>query len=750
MNDSPLLPSATEDRATADGPPITVALWQAIRKNWMIVVAFTVLCGVGVTFYTLGQTRIYAATAVILFDPATPQPLGDQVQNVVDLGGQYWNNQQYNRTQFWIITSRRIAETVVQELGLNHDAAFLQNVPSGQGRPMQREASVEDTARRLMSALTVEPVKESRLAEVKLMDSDPRRAQRILSALVDTYVQSNLDEITQAGNMAADWLRSQIGSLKDKLESSEMALHNYKMDKGILSVSMDDQSNMLRGEMTQIDAALTQVRTKREEVRARKIELAKVSPENPMDLPATELINSPMLSNLRASYVTALRDYEALLARGKGTNHPDVKAATAVLDTTREALMGEVKNVQGAVDHELAELDDEFVGIKRLFNEAETQALDLNLLEIEYNRLDRAKRNDEKLYSLVTERSKESDLTKMLRINNVRVVERPSMPRSPVTPNVPMNIAGGLLAGLVLGLAAAIGREQLDRSIKTPDSVERELGVPFLGLLPSMGESIVAPYGSARRKGEPANALDGPPELTVHRHPTSGVAEAARAIRTNILFMSPDRPYRTLLITSAGPSEGKTTVASCIAIAMAQAGRRVCLLDCDMRRPRLHRVFGVERDIGVTTALLDFRSVDEIAFPTEVPNLSVITTGPLPPNPAEILHSDAFSKLLAALKERFECVVLDSPPVVPVTDAAVLSTLVDGTILVVRAFHTTKDLARRAGRALRDVGGHQVGTVLNAVDLDRHEYGYRYYYYYKREGYSAETAKAEDEASPSA
>jgi len=321
-----------------------------------------------------------------------------------------------------------------------------------------------------------------------------------------------------------------------------------------------------------------------------------------------------------------------------------------------------------------------------------------------------------------------------------------------------LNIGGGFLAGLVLGLAAAIGREAMDRSIKTPDDAEREVGLSFLGLVPAVGDGgtqSTYTYTSRRkqRELERERALAGPVELTVHVQPTSGVAEAARSIRTNIFFMSPDRPYRTLLVTSAGPSEGKTTVACCIAIAMAQAGRRVVIVDCDMRRPRLHRVFGIDRDHGVTTALLDLANLSQVEHETSVPNLSVVTTGPLPPNPAEILHSESFMKMLTMLRERYDCVVIDSPPVVPVTDSAVLSTVVDGTVLVVRAFKTTKDLARRAVRSIRDVGGHLVGTVLNAVDLDRHEYGYRYYYYYKREGYSSEApagGEADRQSPPSA
>ncbi len=517
-------------------------------------------------------------------------------------------------------------------------------------------------------------------------------------------------------------------------------------------MSMNEQSNMLRGEMSTLSSALTSVRTKREEIRARRQELLKVTPEDPMNVPATELMASGMLQNLRNSFVTAEQQIEALAGLGRGENHPEVKTAIARRESTRAAFFQEIQNIRGAVDRDLAELDDQAAGLKKLFDEAESRAFDVNLLEIEYNRLARARDNNEKLYSLVMEKSKESDLTRTLVFNNLRIMERPLQPRSPVSPNVPLNMAGGLVAGLVLGLVAAIGREQLDRSVKTPHQLEQVLGLSFLGLLPAFGdtESVKPKYASRRRRSTAADVGAGNPELVVHDHPSSGIAEAARAIRTNILFMSPDRPYRTLLVTSAGPAEGKTTVACCIAITMAQAGRRTVLLDCDMRRPRLHKVFGCPKDTGITTALISEPSIENLAVPTLVPNLSVITTGPLPPNPAEIFHSEAFAQLLAKLRDRYECVVIDSPPVVPVTDAAILSAAVDGTILIVRAFHTTKDLARRAARALRDVGGHVVGTVLNAVDLDRHEYGYKYYYYYKSEGYAPEVESENDDQPPAA
>lgn len=733
------------ERASSRFSPF--AIWGAIRKHWILVVALTLACTLASSFYTLGQTKIYEAEATILFDPQPPRPLGNQVQAVVDVGGEYWNNKEYYKTQFWVIQSQRTASLVVKQLGLHKEPSFLANLPVGQARP-RPDASVDDAARVLRSRLTVEQVRDSRLAVVRLTDADARRAQRVLGAIVDTYTQNNLDDALDQMNMAADWLGSQVDTLKRDLEASEMALHDYKKDKNILSVSMDDQSNMLRGEMQQLSTALTELQVKRELLSARRNELAKITPDEPELIPATELVASAVLQQLRATFLTASAERDAILASGKGAHHPDVMALQARVDTSRGALMAEIANVRSGLEHDLGAVNSELNGLQGLFGTAKSRAFELNLLEIEYNRMKRSKENNEKLYGVVTERSKENDLTRMLRINNIRVADRPQLPRKPVTPNVPIGIATGIAAGLLLGLGAAIGREQLDRSIRMPGDVEHELGISVLGLLPVV-EGAVAGAGGSRRQKQRAREEPkpgSPPELVVHDHPTSGIAEAARAIRTNIMFMSPDRPYRVLLVTSAAPAEGKTTVACCIAVVMAQAGKRVLLLDCDMRRPRVHRIFRTTNDVGATTALLDMDRLPDVVRPTEVANLSIMTTGPLPPNPSELLHSEAFAKLLAALRDRFDSVVIDSPPVAPVTDAAVLSTKVDGTVLVVRALQTRKDLARRATRSLRDVGGHIVGAVLNAVEFERREYGYYQYYYYKRQGYAQDPAEATSEA----
>jgi capsular exopolysaccharide synthesis family protein len=711
-----------------------VVVWRMVRKHWAIALSTAAIIVVAVIFHTLGQKRIYQASATIQFDPHPPRPLGSNVEAVVELGaGSFWDVRDYYETQYKIIQSRRVSKAVVADLGLQHDAGFVLDLSPGEQPAEPFEALSEDMAATLlMSRLSVEPIKDSRLAVVRLEDANPERAQRVLNALLDTYITQNLEDARSATNSAADWLRAQVDKLKGQLESSEMALHDYKENKNILSVAFDDQSNMLRSEMQQLNEALTDVRTKREEIAARRAQLAKVAANDPNDLPASELLQSSLLQDLRRGYEDAVRDRDALKGAGKGVNHPEVLAADARVEATKSALLAEVRNIQGALDADLSIIQRQEGGLAGLFEQAKKQALELNLLEIEYNRLRRTKDNTEKLYSIVLERSKESDLAMMLRENNIRVVDRPLLPDYPIRPNVPVSVGLGVLFGLLVGGSFALALGLLDRSVKTPEDVEAELGLTCLGLLPEHEDSVLSRGRKrARRRGAPKPG--GAPELVVHEDPTSAIAEAARTIRTNLVFMSPDHPYRTLLVTSAAPSEGKTTVACYIAVAMAQAGQRVLLIDCDLRRPRIHRVFGKTSEVGVTTALVE-QNIDRSVHETIVPNLSILPAGPSAPNPAEIFHSESFKNLVKQAQERYDRVIIDSSPLMAVTDAAIVSTLVDGTVVVVRAFRTTKEVSRHAIRSLLDVGSKVAGAVLNAVNFHRHEYKYAYYYY-KREGY---------------
>lgn len=712
-------------------------MWRAIRKRWKLISLIGVGVTVAVAFYTMGQTRIYKASATLQIEPKPAQPLGREVQSVVELGtSSYWANKEYYETQYSIIRSRAIAERTANTLGLQRDQRFLQNLAPG-GQPVNRPpGTLEEVGSILRSRLTVDPVKDSRLVVVSLEDADPARAQRILATLARTYVEQNLEDAVVSAGSSGDWLKGQLSSLRGQLEESELALHQYKRDKNILSVSLDDRSNMLREEMQQLSQSLTALKTDQVKLQARSAALAEVNVEDPVKFPATELLQNPLLQQMRGDYVEAKRQRDSLEASGKGAEHVLVKAAEARVSATKQSLVAEAQNIQQAASRDLSIAKRQIASLSGLFEAAQNHALDLNLLEIQYKRLERGKNNTEKLYSLVLERSKESDLTGMLRFNNIRVVDEPTIPKSPISPRVGTNLLLGAVGGFLLGFILAVGRELLDRTIKTPEDVTEVLRTNFLGLLPLSKTGKARGPGQRPRRGAKGGADEQQPELAVHSDPTSGLAEAARSVRTNLTFMSPDRTLSCLLVTSAGPSEGKTTVACCIASAMAQAGQRVLLVDCDLRRPRIHKVFNVPNDRGVTTALLHPETLEASLLDTNIPNLKLLVAGPGVPNPAELLQSDRFTHLLSDLRTRFDRIVIDSPPVVPVTDAAILSTKTDATVLVVRAFKTTRDLGTQALRTLNDVGCQVAGVVLNAVDLDRHEYGYYHYYYYKRDGYA--------------
>lgn len=699
-----------------------------VRKHWLLAVTVCVSVTGAALFYTLGQTKIYRSSMTILIDPSAPSPLGHDVQSVVDLGtGLYWNNQEYYQTQYRIIQSRSIAEEAVRRLGLDKDPTFITNEPSDAVVDDIGPIDVKTAASVLLTRLGVDPVKESRLVAISFDDAQPERAKRIVSTLVSIYIDRNIDRAIDSTKTASEWLEVQLEKLKRELTANELALHDFKRDQNILSVSMDDQNNMLREEMQQLNAELTRVRVERERLKSRLDQLERADPENPEELPAQELLDSRVLNELRGMYATVRQEVTALEGAGKGENHPEVRAAVARAESLKRGLSEEISNIKTAVRRSYAAKQQEAASLLQLYEAATRKAQELNHLELEYRRLERSKVNTEKLYSVVLERAKESGLTQMMRFNNISVVDEATLPKKPIKPRVGVNLAGGMLGGLLLGLIGAFARAAFDRTIQDPEEIEGLLGLPVLGLLPRASHS--------GRRGRAV--ASGDLGLTVHNDPLSGVAEAARGIRTNLTFIAPDRPKRRILITSAGVSEGKTTIACSVAMAMAQAGQRVLLIDCDLRRPRLHTVFGRDNRSGVTTAVLDPARLDRKKLCTTYENLSLLTAGPHAPNPAELLQSEKFGLMLESLDPAYDRLVLDSPPVAAVTDATILATRVDATVFVVRCGSSRRDVVRHAVKTLKGVADNLVGVVLNSADKRRGGYGGYYYGYYGRESEGA-------------
>jgi capsular exopolysaccharide synthesis family protein len=718
-----------------------VAFLKVLRKHWAVVVACVVLACGAALIYSKSIRRVYQASSLIEMNPRAPQPLGDgSGPTGFDMSLLFLDPQEYYQTQYNIITSRSVLRAAAEAISLESDYEFF-----GLSQPPDPPISLDQAAAALAGHVTVDPVKGSRLAYIRVSDFDPKRAKRLCDAVANAYVEQNLETVVASSSDAVAWLGGQIDHIKSELDRDENTLYDFKQRNDLPSISINDSSNMLRLEMQEYDEALTHTRTRKAELLARQSELAQVSPDQPDALPSSELLSNMYLQTLRTQYRAAFEQRATLIAEGKGESHPLVKEADARLADSKAALLTEVSNLAAAVVRDLAVIERQEQNEAAMFNASRRSAVDLNMKEIEYHRLDRSREENEKLYGLLNARLKEADLARMMRANNLRVVETATVPGAPISPRVTLNIIVGLVGGLLLGIALPLLREQLDSSIKTPADVEEKLGATFLGLLPELNDAE-KPRGRGRRGRRPrpdGEPVEGQPELVVHNRPSSGVSEAARSIRTNLMFMNPDKPCRKILVSSAAPSEGKTTVACGIAIALAQGGQRVCIVDADLRRPRLHRIFDRAGEAGLTSALVGEATLDEVAKPTVVPNLWSVPAGPLPPNPADLLQSDRFRKFVQELGTRFDRVIIDSPPLVAVTDSAIISTLVDGTVFVVRAFQTSKQVSAQGLRALRDVEAPIIGTVLNAVNLNRHEYNYYHYYYYKREGYASASADPE-------
>jgi capsular exopolysaccharide synthesis family protein len=713
----------------ADSPPLTI--WYALRiarKHLALFLAISTATTALAIFASLAATRVYRAEALLRLDPEPPRPLGSKVDLVSSQQGSYWNRREFYETEFRVMKSRRVATAVVRSLGLNADPDFLGI--NKRNHATFQPVDINAAADALIGRISLEPVKDSSLVSLRYEDTDPKRCERVLNALVRVYLAQNLDATTSMSTNAVEWLNSQLETLRGGLEKSEVALNDYRQKNNVLSISLEDRHNLIASELEFVAKEITTLEIKRIEIGARNIELRAVKVDDPMVVGASELLQGPVLSALRTSYAEERRAVDELVPM-YDVGHPKLASAQAKLDSTKKLIATEVNNIQTASDRDLRAVSRQIADLKVKDADIQKQAHELQSFEIRYNQLQRDKQNNEKIYGIVLERTRETELTRMMNFNNIQVVDEAIQPKVPIRPNVPASVAFGAVVGILLGMAAGAARELADSSLKTPADVENILGLPCLGLLPEMAASKGRSRSRRAGKGQPYSPDR---DLLVAAHPDGGVAEATRAVRTNLMFISPDRPYRNVLVTSAVPEEGKTTVACSLAIVLAQGGHRVLLVDTDLRRPRLHRTFRVANDVGVTLAIAGQLPLDDCIRATEIPNLFVLTSGPIPPNPAELLQSERFAALTRTLADKFDRVVYDSPPILPVTDAAIISRLVDGVVAVVRGFKTQKSAARQAMRQILDVNGHIAGVVLNAIDLTRHDYR-EYHYYYRRDGY---------------
>jgi capsular exopolysaccharide synthesis family protein len=697
------------------------AYWRTIRKRWPFVVLSMIVSTAIAFVYTYRQPKIYEATCQVIIETMAPQVLPGS-KDVVELGtGTYWANKEFYETQYRIIQSTNVGQRTAEKLGLQYDPDY-----AGVVGPTHDLAAL---GRVLAGQLTVKPLKDSRLALITATDRKPQRAALIANTVADTYIEYNLDYKLEGARSAMAWLAEQESDLKHQLEDSELKLYQFKKDRNLLAVSLDDKQSMLSQNLASVNQKLTDLRIRIIELDAKRkmIERARANISDEETLP--EIRANETIAKLRESFVQLAKDYSDLSSK-YGPEHPKMKAISAQMASIKDAYQKEIDAVLVSFEKAFQELVDNERALKLLAEQQKKEAIELSKLEVDYKPLQRASEQNTKMYGLIAARQKEIDITGPMKTNNVRVLERAIVPGAPVRPKPIENLFVGLLLGLGTGIALAFAIEALDNTLKTQADVEQFLGVSVLGLVPIIGAT---PGGEAVERGDNLRERD----LGVFLDPKSVAAECCRSIRTNILFMSPDRPLRTMVVTSPSPQEGKTTTAINLGVTMAEAGGRVLIVDTDMRRPRLHRSFGVPNQTGISTVIVGKATLEEAIKRTDVPNLDVLTCGPVPPNPSELLHTQRFVSVLRDCAKLYDRVILDSPPTSAVTDPAVLGNLTDGVVMVVKAGETTREAAMHARRQLASAKARLFGVVVNAIDFSNPAYGYEYYYRnYYRYGYT--------------
>jgi capsular exopolysaccharide synthesis family protein len=566
----------------------------------------------------------------------------------------------------------------------------------------------------LLGSLTVVPVRNSRLVEIRTTSTDPQLAADMANGVAKAYIQQSLEYRFSASKDATDWLNQQLAEQRRKVEQSEAALQQYKEQHD--AVAVEDRQNIVVQRLADLNAAVTRAKTDRIAKEALYNQLKAVEGTPAIDsLPA--VLSNDYVQKIKAD-LSDLQRQQAQMAEKYGDRHPEMVKIRTAIQAADAKLQTEIGKVVQSVKSEYQAALTQERSLVGALESQKTEALGLNRKGIEYSVLQREAESNRQVYEALLQRTKETGISGELKASNIRVVDRAEVPSVPVLPQRKRDLLMAGFAGLVLALGLVFAFEYLDNRIKSPQELRAHLNLPYLGMIP---------------------AIDASGPMLINGGVPPNFAEAIRAVRTNVLFSSADEGVRRVVVTSAGPGEGKSMFASNLSVSLAQAGQRVLHVDADMRRPRVHEIFELSQEPGLSNLLVGDCKPSEAVRKTPVQNLCVLPAGMIPPNPAELLGSKRCDEYFATLSEHFDWVVIDSPPVLAVADASVLANAATGVVFVVGADQTSRHTARAALEQLQAVQAHIIGAVLNRVDLDRNAFYYSAYY---RKEYSRYYARA--------
>jgi capsular exopolysaccharide synthesis family protein len=698
--------------------------WDVLLRHRWTALAFLTAVVASTLLVTLFTVPIYKAMTLIEI-----RAQGQKVLAFQDIMQMSQVEREFYQTQYDVLRSRSLAKRVLERLRLADDPTF--NPPStGPGpvgtvigwvtRPFASAGSAEpmDAATvaehqlitRFLSAVDVTPRRNSYLVEVSFLSPSPRLAADVANALAEEYVSLSLDQRLDAVQRGRAFIERQLGVTKAALEHSEEDLQAFARANEILTV--DTKQSIEARKLADLNEALTRAQSDRMAKQSLYEQVAKGDTTT-----LSQVANNPVLTNLLGLLAKA-ESSRALLGETFTDEYPKLRRLKGQIVSLNERIRAERKAIATSMRADFEAAKKQEALLTQALNEQKKMVSDLNQRSIDYKILKREVDTNRGIYNSLLQRLKEVEVSEGMKASNIHVLDVAEVPIGPHRPRPFVNLVLALVVGVVGGVGLVFVQEHFDNSLKTPDDIERYLRVPLLGALPEL-----------RLRRLNGKTTDIAPELIVAEEPKSAGAEALRTLRASLFLSTAAGPPQRLLVTSARPQEGKTCVTTNLALVLAQMGKRVVVVDCDLRRPRIHRVFGLALDLGATNFLTGNMDLPSLIHRTPH-GIDVLPSGPLPPNPVELIDSAPMASLLEELSRRYDFVLLDAPPALGFADVPLLARLAGGVLFVVRAGVTPRTAAGAAIEHLLRLRARLLGVVLNGVRNNSPGYYSSYYSYY--------------------
>lgn len=671
-------------------------------------------------------TPIYKASSRILIDREIPRALDIRQIVPVDATGT-----EFYQTQYKLLQSRSFMLKVIQALNLAENKTF--NPDRGlTGKALSKEEKENALLERFQKSYSVEPIRNSRLVDLAFQSKDPALAATVANTIAKAYIVYMMEQRSSTSSEAAEFLSKQIDEQKVKLEESEQALQQYKEKYGIVQLTQapgqKESENVAMQRLAGLTANLVQAQAARLEAESRYKEVQSLIAKGVPYESIPPISNSPLILTLRSNEAK-LETQLSESSQKFGEKHPKMVQLRQELDATRQKIKLEARSVVNAIKNDFTIAKAKEDSARSAVEAQKAEAQKLSEHSIQYGVFLREVEKNRELYENLLKRLKETSVEQEFGATNIKIIDLAAVPITPAKPKKARNIALSIVVGLFMGVGLAFFLEYLDNTVKSPEDVKEHFDAPNLAIIPTID--------FAKEVGE----VVGSPQLIVHHKPKSIASEAFRSLRTSILFSFPENPPKSFVITSFMPQEGKSFIAANTALIMASAGEKVLLVDADLRRPMVHTLLNLDNETGLTNMI-----VGSGAGKPHVINggISAITSGPIPPNPSELLGSRNFLELMERLKQEYDKIVIDAPPINSVTDALVVSrSLESGLIFVIHAGVTTKEMVRDAKGMLEGINARVLGAILNNVKMDGSgPYQYSHYHYYHK--YYGEEDKKKD------